>query len=128
MTIRATAVFSPISTCSVFFLLVLILAANYLLLFVGWEGVGLCSYLLVGFFFLKQSATNAGNKAFWVNRVGDFGFLLGVLLIFRTFGSLDFATVLPRAASMSADAAGQIGTAHGHCSAALYRRGRKIRA
>ena len=93
-----------------FFMLVLILAANYLLMFVGWEGVGLCSYLLVGFFFLKQSATNAGNKAFWVNRVGDFGFLLGVLLIFRTFGSLDFATVLPRAASMSADPAGQIGT------------------
>jgi NADH-quinone oxidoreductase subunit L len=93
-----------------FFMLLLILAANYLLLFVGWEGVGLCSYLLVGFFFLKKSATNAGNKAFWVNRVGDFGFLLGVLLIFRTFGSLNFAEVLPRAASMSADPAGQIGT------------------
>jgi NADH-quinone oxidoreductase subunit L len=93
-----------------FFMLVLILAANYLMLFVGWEGVGLCSYLLVGFFFLKQSATNAGNKAFWVNRVGDFGFLLGLLLIFRTFGSLDFAIVLPRAATMSADPAGQIGT------------------
>jgi NADH-quinone oxidoreductase subunit L len=72
--------------------------------------VGLCSYLLIGFFFLKQSATNAGNKAFWVNRVGDFGFLLGVLLIFRTFGSLNFAEVLPRAAGMSADPAGQIGT------------------
>jgi NADH-quinone oxidoreductase subunit L len=93
-----------------FFMLVLILAANYLLMFVGWEGVGLCSYLLVGFFFLKQSATNAGNKAFWVNRVGDFGFLLGVFLIFRTFGSLDFSIVLPRAAAMSADPAGQIGT------------------
>ena len=77
-----------------FFMLVLVLAANYLLMFVGWEGVGLCSYLLIGFFFLKQSATNAGNKAFWVNRIGDFGFLLGVLLIFRTFGTLDFATVL----------------------------------
>jgi NADH-quinone oxidoreductase subunit L len=93
-----------------FFMLVLILAANYLLMFVGWEGVGLCSYLLIGFFFLKQSATNAGNKAFWVNRIGDFGFLLGLLLIFRTFGTLDFATVLPRAASMPADPAGQIGT------------------
>ena len=87
-----------------FFMLVLILAANYLLMFVGWEGVGLCSYLLIGFFFLKQSATNAGNKAFWVNRIGDFGFLLGVLLIFRTFGSLDFSIVLPRAASMTASA------------------------
>jgi NADH-quinone oxidoreductase subunit L len=93
-----------------FFMLVLILAANYLLMFVGWEGVGLCSYLLIGFFFLKQSATNAGNKAFWVNRIGDFGFLLGLLLIFRTFGTLDFATVLPRAAAMPADSAGQIGT------------------
>jgi NADH-quinone oxidoreductase subunit L len=93
-----------------FFMLVLILADNYLLMFVGWEGVGLCSYLLIGFFFLKQSATNAGNKAFWVNRIGDFGFLLGVLLIFRTFGTLDFATVLPRAAAMTADPAGQIGT------------------
>ncbi len=93
-----------------FFMLVLILAANYLLMFVGWEGVGLCSYLLIGFFFLKQSATNAGNKAFWVNRIGDFGFLLGLLLIFRTFGSLDFSIVLPRAASMTADPAGQIGT------------------
>ncbi len=93
-----------------FFMLILILASNYLLMFVGWEGVGLCSYLLIGFFFLKQSATNAGNKAFWVNRVGDFGFLLGLLLIFRTFGSLDFSTVLPRAAAMPAEPAGQLGT------------------
>jgi NADH-quinone oxidoreductase subunit L len=93
-----------------FFMLILILAANYLLMFVGWEGVGLCSYLLIGFFFLKRSATDAGNKAFWVNRVGDFGFILGLLLIFRTFGSLDFTAVLPRAAGMTADPAGQIGT------------------
>jgi NADH-quinone oxidoreductase subunit L len=93
-----------------FFMLILILAANYLLMFVGWEGVGLCSYLLIGFYFLKQSATNAGNKAFWVNRVGDFGFILGLLLMFRTFGSLNFSTVLPRAAAMTADPAGQIGT------------------
>src|SRR5258708_29076212 len=83
-----------------FFMLTLVLAANYVLLFVGWEGVGLCSYLLIGFFFLKQSATNAGNKAFWVNRIGDFGFLLAVLLIFRTFGSLAFSIVLPAAAKM----------------------------
>jgi NADH-quinone oxidoreductase subunit L len=92
-----------------FFMLVLVLAANYLLMFVGWEGVGLCSYLLIGFFFLKPSATNAGNKAFWVNRIGDFGFILGVLLIFRTFGTLDFASVLPRAAAMPAEPAGQWG-------------------
>jgi NADH-quinone oxidoreductase subunit L len=92
-----------------FFMLLLVLAANYLLMFVGWEGVGLCSYLLIGFFFLKQSATNAGNKAFWVNRIGDFGFLLGLLLILRTFGSLDFAAVLPRAAAMPAEPIGQAG-------------------
>jgi NADH-quinone oxidoreductase subunit L len=93
-----------------FFMLVLILATNYLLMFVGWEGVGLCSYLLIGFFFLKQSATNAGNKAFWVNRVGDFGFLLGLLLIFRQFGSLDFSTVFKGVASLSPDPPAQLGT------------------
>jgi NADH-quinone oxidoreductase subunit L len=92
-----------------FFMLVLILADNYLLMFVGWEGVGLCSYLLIGFYFLKQSATNAGNKAFWVNRIGDFGFILGLLLIFRTFGTLDFSAVLPRAAAMPTEPAGQVG-------------------
>jgi NADH-quinone oxidoreductase subunit L len=93
-----------------FFMLTLILGANYLVLFVGWEGVGLCSYLLVGFYFLKKSATNAGNKAFWVNRVGDFGFLLGMFLIFRTFGSLDFGHVLHAATSAPADPSGHFGT------------------
>jgi NADH-quinone oxidoreductase subunit L len=92
-----------------FFMLLLVLAANYLLMFVGWEGVGLCSYLLIGFYFLKQSATNAGNKAFWVNRIGDFGFILGLLLMLRTFGSLDFAAVLPRVAGMSSEPQGQAG-------------------
>ena len=82
-----------------FFMLILVLAANYLLLFVGWEGVGLCSYLLIGFYFLKHSATTAGNKAFIVNRIGDFGFSLAIFLIFIQFGSLDFGTVLPAAAS-----------------------------
>ena len=72
------------------FMLVLVLAANFLVLFVGWEGVGLCSYLLIGFWFQKPSAADAGKKAFVVNRVGDFGFLLGMLLIFATFGTLDF--------------------------------------
>src|SRR5579872_739220 len=76
-----------------FFMLILVLAANYLLLFVGWEGVGLCSYLLIGFYFDKKFATNAGNKAFIVNRIGDFGFSLAMFYIFKTFGSLDFATV-----------------------------------
>ncbi|MGE5644190.1 MAG: NADH-quinone oxidoreductase subunit L [Acidobacteriota bacterium] len=76
-----------------FFMLTLVLAANYLVMFVGWEGVGLCSYLLIGFWFRKKSATNAGNKAFIVNRIGDFGFSLAIFLIVISFGSLDFGTV-----------------------------------
>jgi NADH-quinone oxidoreductase subunit L len=76
-----------------FFMLTLVLAANYLLLFVGWEGVGLCSYLLIGFWFHKKSANNAGNKAFIVNRIGDFGFSLAMLLIVINFGTLDFGVV-----------------------------------
>jgi len=89
-----------------FFMLTLVLAANYTLLFVGWEGVGLCSYLLIGFWFLKKTATDAGNKAFWVNRVGDFGFLLGMFLLFRQFGTLDFATVFDKASAMPAETGG----------------------
>src|SRR5271166_4554792 len=76
-----------------FFMLVLVLAQNYLLLFVGWEGVGLCSYLLIGFYFTEQFATTAGNKAFIVNRIGDFGFSLAIFLILSHFGSLDFTRV-----------------------------------
>ena len=89
-----------------FFMLVLVLAANYLLMFVGWEGVGLCSYLLIGFSFLKQSATNAGNKAFWVNRIGDFGFLLGLFLLFRQFGTLDFGSIFHDAAALPIETSG----------------------
>jgi NADH-quinone oxidoreductase subunit L len=84
-----------------FFMLVLVLAGNYLLLFVGWEGVGLCSYLLIGFYFTKDSATTAGNKAFIVNRIGDFGFSLAMFLIFVTFGSLDFGSVFHQAPGAS---------------------------
>ena len=76
-----------------FFMLTLVLAHNYLLLFVGWEGVGLCSYLLIGFYFLEKFASDAGNKAFIVNRIGDFGFSLAAFLIFKQFGSLDFTKV-----------------------------------
>jgi NADH-quinone oxidoreductase subunit L len=76
-----------------FFMLVLVLAANFLLLFVGWEGVGLASYLLIGFYFPKDSAASAGKKAFVVNRIGDFGFLLAMFLLIAHFGSLDFSTV-----------------------------------
>ncbi len=93
-----------------FFMLILVMAANYVLLFVGWEGVGLASYLLIGFYFLKKSASDAGKKAFLVNRIGDFGFLLGMLLLFRTFGTLDFVPLFAKAALLPPDALGQLGT------------------
>jgi len=82
-----------------FAMLVLVLADNFLLMFVGWEGVGLCSYLLIGFWFQRPSAAAAGKKAFLVNRVGDFGFLLGMLFIFAVFGSLDYRVVFERVAA-----------------------------
>src|SRR5512136_3098221 len=86
----------------VFMMLNLILANNFLLMFVGWEGVGLCSYLLIGFWYEKDSASNAGKKAFVVNRVGDFGFLLGMFLLFTSLGkhgtwTLDFSEVFANA-------------------------------
>ena len=84
----------------VFMMLTLILANNFLLMFVGWEGVGLCSYLLIGFWFERDSASNAGKKAFVVNRVGDFGFLLGIFLIFTSLGTLDFTEVFNKAPSL----------------------------
>src|SRR5512142_1730907 len=76
-----------------FFMLTLVLANNYLLMFVGWEGVGLASYLLIGFFFLRDSAASAGKKAFIVNRIGDFGFLIALFLMVQHFGSLHFDAV-----------------------------------
>ncbi len=77
----------------VFFMLTLVSANNFLMMFVGWEGVGLCSYLLIGYWYEKQSASDAGKKAFVVNRIGDFGFLLGMFLLFWTFGTLNFREV-----------------------------------
>jgi NADH-quinone oxidoreductase subunit L len=76
-----------------FFMLTLILANNYLVMFIGWEGVGLASYLLIGFWFTKDSAASAGKKAFIVNRIGDFGFLIGLFLLIQHFGSLNFTQV-----------------------------------
>jgi len=93
-----------------FFMLILVMAANFPLLFVGWEGVGLSSYLLIGFYFLRKSAADAGKKAFIVNRIGDFGFMLAMFLIFRTFGSLDFTKVFDQANGMAPDSLGQFGT------------------
>jgi NADH-quinone oxidoreductase subunit L len=83
-----------------FFMLTLVLAQNFLLLFVGWEGVGLCSYLLIGFYFSEKFATDAGNKAFIVNRIGDFGFSLAIFLIAIHFGSLDFGKVFSQATAL----------------------------
>jgi NADH-quinone oxidoreductase subunit L len=82
-----------------FSMLILVLANNYLMMFVGWEGVGLCSYLLIGFFLQRKSASDAGKKAFVVNRIGDAGFLLGVMLMAVTFGSVDFHEVTAQALS-----------------------------
>ncbi|MEJ2752059.1 MAG: proton-conducting transporter membrane subunit, partial [Chloroflexota bacterium] len=76
-----------------FSMLTLVLAGNFLLMFVGWEGVGLCSYLLIGYYFERRSAGDAGKKAFIVNRIGDVGFILGIFLVFLTFGSLNFGEV-----------------------------------
>src|SRR5262245_28181819 len=86
------------------FMLLLVLGANFLVMFVGWEGVGLCSYLLIGFWFVKTSASDAGKKAFIVNRIGDFGFILGVLLASSRFGTLDFQEIARAAGSLQPEA------------------------
>src|SRR5499426_72984 len=90
-------------------MLMLVMADNYLLMFVGWEGVGLCSYLLIGFWFSRKSAADAGKKAFIVNRVGDFGFILATILIFWTFNSVDFQQVFANAASLPIEPLGAVG-------------------
>ena len=77
----------------VFFMLVLVLGAGYAMMFIGWEGVGLCSYLLIGYWFTDPEKSDAGKKAFIVNRIGDFGFLLAMFLLFQVFGALDFGTI-----------------------------------
>src|SRR3989442_5314345 len=92
----------------VFFMLVLVMADNYLLMFVGWEGVGLCSYLLIGFWFERLAPQKAANKAFWMNRVGDWGYMVGIILIFLTFGSLTYRDVFAK-----------VNIAHGELLAAI---------
>ena len=89
-----------------FFMLTLVLAKNYLVMFIGWEGVGLASYLLIGFWFTKDSAAAAGKKAFIVNRIGDFGFLIALFLMIKHFGSLDFTRVFAAAESLPAETTG----------------------
>jgi NADH-quinone oxidoreductase subunit L len=82
----------------IFFMLLLVLGSNYVVLFIGWEGVGLCSYLLIGFWFTNVNYASAAKKAFVMNRIGDLGFLLAVFFIYSTFGSVEFANVFPQAA------------------------------
>jgi NADH-quinone oxidoreductase subunit L len=84
----------------IFFMLLLVLGSNYIVMFIGWEGVGLCSYLLIGFWFTNSSYATAAKKAFIINRIGDLGFLLAVFLIYMTFGSVEFAKVFPMAANL----------------------------
>ena len=85
------------------FMLVLVLGASFPVMFIGWEGVGLCSYLLIGFWFTKPSAAEAGKKAFIVNRIGDFGFLLGMFALFWAFGTLDFQALAVKVAALPID-------------------------
>lgn len=85
----------------VFFMLLLVLGNNYLIMFVGWEGVGLCSYLLIGFWFKNTAYNNAARKAFVMNRIGDLGFLLGIILIFVTYGSISYNEVFNNAGTAS---------------------------
>jgi NADH-quinone oxidoreductase subunit L len=89
-----------------FFMLTLVLAKNYLVMFIGWEGVGLASYLLIGFWFTKDSAAAAGKKAFIVNRIGDFGFLIALFLIIKHFHSLDFTAVFTQVSAWPTETAG----------------------
>src|SRR5213079_1369054 len=95
-----------------FMMLLLVLGANYMVMFVGWEGVGLCSYLLIGFYYDKNFAADAGKKAFVANRIGDFGFILGIFLIFNTFGTADYGKVF---AAASAHPGAYAGTATAIC-------------
>ena len=92
-----------------FFMLTLVMAGNLVLMFVGWEGVGLCSYLLIGFYFLRKSAADAGKKAFITTRIGDVGFTIGILLAFWTFSSVDFGTIFMKVEDSPVEGLGQIG-------------------
>ena len=99
----------------VFFMLTLVLASNLIVMFVGWEGVGLCSYLLIGFWFLKQSAISAGKKAFITTRLGDFAFTVGILLAFWTFNSVSFGDMFRGAVQMPSDTMGHAGVLTAIC-------------
>ena len=109
------------------FMLVLVLGANFPVMFVGWEGVGLCSYLLIGFWFKKKSAADAGKKAFVVNRIGDYAFILGMLLLFAHFGTLDFQQLAAGRRRLPPEV-GMFGIAVDRDAAAVHRRHRQVGA
>ena len=98
-----------------FFMLTLVLAANLIVMFVGWEGVGLCSYLLIGFWFLRKSAADAGKKAFIVTRIGDMGFTVGILLVFWTFSSVNFADIFRQTVGMPSESMAHVGVLTAIC-------------
>ena len=110
-----------------FFMLTLVLANNYLLMFVGWEGVGLASYLLIGFWFLKKSAADAGKKAFITNRVGDFGFLIALFLLIKHFGTLQYDSLWPLISKYPVESGGR-GLADGDRPADAGGRDRQVGA
>ena len=98
-----------------FFMLLLVLGTNLPLMFVGWEGVGLCSYLLIGFWYKKKSAADAGKKAFIVNRIGDAGLILGMIVAFHSFGTLDLVDIAEGAGKLAAEPLGQVGVITAVC-------------
>ena len=110
------------------FMLVLVLGASYPVLFVGWEGVGLCSYLLIGFWFSEKANADAGKKAFIVNRIGDFGFLVAMFLLFANLGALDFAGVNAAAAAARPIGARSSRPSASSCSSAAPARARRSRS
>ncbi|PYS32697.1 MAG: NADH-quinone oxidoreductase subunit L, partial [Acidobacteria bacterium] len=92
-----------------FSMLVLVMGSNFVMMFVGWEGVGLCSYLLIGYYFNRQEAANASRKAFITNRIGDFGFILAIFGIIATFGSAQYTNVISQAAGYPVETLGHWG-------------------
>src|SRR6266542_537852 len=92
-----------------FSMLVLVMGSNFLMMFVGWEGVGLCSYLLIGYYFERQEAANASRKAFITNRIGDFGFALAIFAVIATFGSAQYSDVFAQARNYPLETLGHWG-------------------
>ena len=92
-----------------FSMLVLVMGSNFVMMFVGWEGVGLCSYLLIGYYFNREEAANASRKAFITNRVGDFGFMLAIFGIIATFGTAQYTDVISKAAGYPVETARPLG-------------------